>query len=105
RVERELTYFIQEDGAAVGHLEPAESPLQSTGEGASLMTEQFRGDQRRSQRRTVHTDERAPRSPGALVDRAGDELLSRARFSGDENGGVRRRHLGDARQRRLQRPR
>src|SRR5262245_13456510 len=41
RVEGKFTHFIQEDGPTVGHLEPAESPLQGTGESAFLVTEQF----------------------------------------------------------------
>ena len=40
-LHRKFADFIQEDGAALSKLEPAEAPLQGTGESSFLVTEQL----------------------------------------------------------------
>ncbi len=59
RVGRNVADFIQEDGASIRQFKAPRAPLHRSGEGALLMTEQFRGDQSRRQCRAVHTDEGA----------------------------------------------
>ena len=98
----QLADFIQKDGASFGQLEPAEAPLQRSGKGALLVAEQLRGDQRGGYGRAIHAHEGSRGALRPLVDGASDEFLARARLAGDQNRGIRRRDLGDARQDGLQ---
>src|SRR5262249_17565076 len=50
--------------------------------------EQFRRDQSRSQRSTVHADKGSAGSLRSLVDSAGDQFLARTRLTCDQYGGV-----------------
>src|SRR4029077_6620959 len=52
------------------------------------MAEQFRGDQVSRDGCAVHTDEGTSRPLRTFVDSAGDEFLTRAGLSHDQNGGV-----------------
>src|ERR1700721_3353619 len=81
-LHREFADFIQEDGAALSKLEPAEAPLQRSGERSFLVTEQLRGDQRCWDGRTVDIDEDPGRALGSFVDGARDALFPRPRLSG-----------------------
>src|SRR5258705_8581436 len=78
RIGQELADFIEEEGAAVGQFEASKPTLHRTGKGALLMAEQFRGDQRRCESRTIHAHERPARWRRAFVKGAGDGLLARA---------------------------
>src|SRR5262249_7949787 len=64
-------------------------------EGAALVTEQLRLEQRLGQRGAVDRDERLGGTARALVDRAGEELLARATLALDQHRRRRRRHLLD----------
>ena len=57
-------------------LEFAEMPRGSAGKRSALVSEQLRLDQLRRHGRAVDGDERALAPGAALVDRAGDQLLS-----------------------------
>ena len=54
----EVADFIQEERSAMGLLEAADSPRFRTGEGAALVTEQFRFEQRLRERCAVDGKER-----------------------------------------------
>ena len=91
--------LVEEDGAAVGQLEPALAHRDRAGEGALLVPEQLAFDQRRRQRRAVDPDERPGVAAAALVQRTGEQLLAGARRSQQQHGRVHRRDLRQARQR------
>ena len=55
----QLADFVEKQGTAIGELELALSTLQGSGKCASLVTEQFRGDERRRDRRAIHGHKRA----------------------------------------------
>ena len=95
--------FVQEQAAAVGLLEAADSLAIGAGEGALLVAEQLRLEQRLGQRRAVHFDEVARRAVRVVMNRAGDELLARARLAPDQHGRVALRHLAHDAQHALQR--
>ncbi len=76
---------------------------QRSGERALLVTEQLALQQTLGQRRTVHRDERRPRSRALRVDRPRQPLLPYARLAQNEQRRVRRRHPGRQRQQVLHR--
>src|SRR5262249_23615773 len=57
RLRRQLANLIQEERAAFRKLETTEAPLQRSREGALLVTEQLRADQRLGDGRTIDADE------------------------------------------------
>ena len=92
---RDLADLVEEDGPGVGQLEPAQPPLGGAGEGALLVPEQLRLQQRLGQRGAVDRDER-PAPPGReVVDRLGDQLLAGAALALDQHRARHRRHLLD----------
>src|SRR5262249_28988153 len=78
--------LAEEQVAAVGELETAGPSLGGAGESAALVAEQLALDQRLGDRRAVDRDERAVPTIGEIVDRARDQLLTRAALAVDENG-------------------
>src|SRR4029077_21082612 len=58
----QLSDFIQKERAPVGRFESPDSPLNGAREGALLMAEELRGDERRGNRGAVDADERATRA-------------------------------------------
>ena len=88
-----LRDFVQQQGAAIGLLELADAAGQRAGEGALLVTEQFAFQQVLGDGGAVDRDERLGGPAGLLVDVAGDHLLTRTAFAGDQDGGVGGRHL------------
>ena len=85
-------------GAAVGALEHAGAPLGGAGEGALLVPEQLRLDQRRRHRRAVEHDERPRRPPRARVQRPRHPLLAGAGLALDQDRRVGRRHALEQRE-------
>src|SRR6266478_7961089 len=61
------------------------------------MTEQFRCNQGSRNCSTIRTDEGTGRSPRSLVNRTSDQLFAGARFTCEQNSGIRRRNLRHAR--------
>src|SRR5688572_215458 len=62
RVCGQLADFVEKEGAPIGELKFPLSTLQSSGECASLVTEQFRGDERCRNCRAIHGHKRAGRA-------------------------------------------
>src|SRR6266436_9348108 len=73
--------FIEENGAAVGGLEPSQASLQRAGEGALFVTEELGRNEGLWYGRAVHADERLRRPSRPLVNSARDELLAGDRKS------------------------
>ena len=83
--------LVEEQGPAIGLLEPAVAGLGRAGEAARLVAEQLRLDQIFRQRRAVHHDQR-PRPAGRqMVEPLGDQLLAGAALADDQHRPVERR--------------
>ena len=85
RAKSHVADFIQEDGAAVGLLEPADAPRLRAGEGAAFVAEQFALQQRFGNGGAVDRDERRVGPIAVLVKGAGDQLLAGAGLAADEH--------------------
>ncbi len=87
--------LVEEQRAAVGHLELALAPVLRAGERALLVAEQLALEQALGQRAAVdrHDGKVPPRAGG--VDRPRDELLAGAALAADQHGRVGPRHRGD----------
>jgi hypothetical protein len=92
-VDRELADLVEQEGAAVGHLEPAGAVLGGPGEGAADVAEQLALEQVRGDRGAVEGDERALGAGAPAVDRAGEALLAGAGLAEDQHRGVGRGDL------------
>src|SRR5207244_11532960 len=79
RGRRKIADLVEEDGPAVGELEPAEPPFQRSGERALLVTEELRRDQCRRDGGTVDADEGMRRPCRSCVDGRRDALLPGSR--------------------------
>ena len=88
-----LADLVQEERSAVGDLEAAGPGGDRAREGALLVAEELRLDQRRWDGGAVDPDERAGAAGAALVDRAGEELLPRTGFTEEQDCRVGRGHL------------
>src|SRR5690606_3242388 len=84
--EGEIPDLIEEDGSSLGGLEETWLRGTSIGEGTRFEPEQLRLQQVLGERRTVDLHERLGGARSVVVDRAGDELLSRASLSGQQDG-------------------
>ena len=80
----------------MGVLESAHAFFGRAGEGALDVAEQFTFDQPRRDRRAIDPDHGPIPARAQVVDRARDQLLAGAGFSGDENCGGSTRHQADA---------
>ncbi len=95
QLRRHVADLVEEEGAAVGQLELAELALLGVGEGAPLVTEELGFEQRPRNGRRRHRDERPPRAPAVMVDRARDQLLAGARLAAQQHGHVAGRDAPD----------
>jgi hypothetical protein len=95
QVEPQGADLVEEHRAAVGELEAAELLRVRPGEGALLVAEQLRFDQRLGDRRHVDGHERLPAALAPRVDRPRHQLLAGAALAGDQHGRGRRGDLGD----------
>ncbi len=86
---RDRVDFIEEQGSALGGLEQAFLVGAGTGERALRVAEQFGFDQRFGQGRTVDRQEGAFGSGAERMHRLRNELLARAAFTGNHDGGLR----------------
>src|SRR6266436_2042923 len=82
---RQLADLVEEQRAARGQLEAAALELVGSGEGATLVPEELRLDERLGQRRAVDGDEGPLGTPARIVDGASDQFLSRAALSGEQH--------------------
>src|SRR5262249_1651295 len=81
--------------SAIRQFEAAQLALHGSRESSLFMPKKLRGDQRWRERGAVHTDESSSGAVGSLMNSAGDEFLTRARLSGDENSRVGRSALSN----------
>src|SRR4029077_18967055 len=91
----QIAYFVQEDRSAVRRFKTSQAPLRCSSECALFVTKQFGSDQRWGDCRTIHTNKCPLRAVGSPVDGARNQLLSRAGFAQNQNGGIRMCHLVD----------
>ena len=87
--------LVEEDRAVLGSLEQARSGRVRTGERAALVPEQLALEQSLCECGTVHRNEGTGRAHTTLVNRASDELLSRATLAGNVHRRVRWRDVCD----------
>jgi hypothetical protein len=90
--QRQLADLVQEDGAAVGQLEPAGAFTMAAGEGAAFVAEQFALEQRLGNGGAVDLDEGRVAARAGQVQRAGEQLLAGAAFTQQQHRGRGRRH-------------
>ena len=93
---RQVTDLVQEQGAAVGALEPPLARLDGAREAPALVAEELRVDQVRGDRAAVDPDERSGGSNRPRVDRARDHFLAGAGLSEDQDRKIRPRDQLDA---------
>ncbi len=89
RHQRQVADLVEEEGAAVGQLEPARLALVRAGEGALLVAEDLRFEQRVGQRGAVHRLELLGAAPRQLVDHPRHHFLAGAGRPEDEHRDVR----------------
>src|SRR5204863_7152510 len=95
--ERELANLVEEQGAALRHLENARLRLDGAGKGAAYVTEQLALEQRVDDRRTVDRHERPVPPRARLMKRARGELFSGPGLAADQDDlRVRRQALNQA---------
>ena len=81
----ELPDLVEEEGPAVGLLEPAFPACRGAGERTLLVPEQLRVDQLRRDRPAVDPAERPAAKRRVLVDRARDDLLAGAGLAEEQH--------------------
>ena len=90
--QRQLPDLVEEERAAFGELHPALLQPDGAGEGALLVTEQLRLEERFGERRAVDRDERPIGAGAVAVHGTRDELFARAAFTAQQDGRVRPGH-------------
>ena len=90
QAERQLADLVEEQRAAVGHLEAAGLLFGRAGERALLVAEQLALDQRLGERGAVDGDARTLRAARRAVDRARDHLLAGAGLAAEQDRRVAR---------------
>src|SRR5581483_7681313 len=85
-IDRELAELVEEERAAIRFGEGALATLGRAGEDAFLVAEEQRLGQRLRDRTAIDDDEGSVLLRGSFVERFGDALFARSRFSKDENG-------------------
>ena len=85
---RQLADLVEEQRAACGQLEAAALEPVGSREGATLVPEELRLDERLGQRRAVDGDEGTLGTPARIVDGARDQFLARAALPGEQHGGL-----------------
>ena len=94
--ERQIADLVEEQRAAVRHLEPARLAADGAGKCALLVAEQLGLEQRVGDRGAVDRDKRAVRARAQRVQRAREEFLSGAALAFEEHGGIRLARRGAA---------
>jgi hypothetical protein len=85
RGQRHLRHLVEQQRPAVGRPEPPLAPPDRAGEGAALVAEQLRLQQRVGERRAVDRHEGAAVPGPALVQGAGDQLFAGAALAADQD--------------------
>src|SRR3954467_12840996 len=85
----EVADLVEEQRAPMRQLEPADARLRRAREGTPLVPEHLALDESARYRRALDPREWLGAPGTGVVDRAGDQLLSRARFAGDEHPRIR----------------
>ena len=80
--------LVEQQGAAVGHLELADTAVDGATEGALLVAEQLALQHRLRDRRAVHADELTLGTARVLMDEPGQHLLAGAAGTGEQHRGV-----------------
>src|SRR5882724_1319245 len=86
--ERNLSYFVQKNGAAIGHFESANPLRDRSCERAFLMSKQLAFQQTCRNRRAVELDERLRAPRAQIMNGSRNQFLSCTRVSIDEHGRV-----------------
>ncbi len=92
-LHRQIADLVQEQGAAMGHLDAAELAAGRAGEGAALVAEQFGLDQRMRDGAAVDRDEGHGGASRLAMQRLRGELLAGAGLAGDEHRRLGHRRL------------
>src|ERR1700733_3076285 len=92
-VHREIADFIEEERPTVSGFKPPHTPLQGAREGAFLVPEKLRGNQRLRDGGAVHADERSRCAVRSPMERTRNQFFPRSGFAEDENGRIRRRNF------------
>ncbi len=95
QVRRHLADLVEQQRAALGHLEEADLVGVGAGERPLLVAEQLALDQVLRNRRAVDLDERALDAVRVVVNRVGDQLLAGAVLALDQDVRVAGRHALD----------
>ncbi|SVJ77443.1 Uncharacterized protein conserved in bacteria [Klebsiella pneumoniae] len=84
QLQRQVADLVEEQGAAVGRLDPPDLALVRAGEGALLVAEQLGLDQVLGNRPAVDRDERPVRAPRLPVQGTRDQFLAGAALAPDQ---------------------
>ena len=85
--------FVEQQRAAIGFFEFADTTGDGAGERAFLVTEQFAFEQVFRDRCAIHRDEGCLGTAALAVDEAGEHFFTRAALAGDEDARFGRRDL------------
>ena len=96
RRRRQAGEFVEEQGAAIGLLEPPVARLDRTGKAARFMPEQFGLDQIFGQRRAIHRHQWTSPAARQMVEALGNQLLARAALADHQYGAIERRGAAGA---------
>ncbi len=92
---RDVSHLVEEQGAAVGLLEPADLPPFGAGERPPLVAEELALEQCVVKHRTVQRDERLVPAAARGMKGLGNQLLACSGLTQDEHGGSERPDLLD----------
>jgi hypothetical protein len=93
RLHREIADFIKEKCPAVSGFKPPHTSLQGAREGAFLVSEKLRGNQRLRDGGAVHPDEGSRCTFRSPMECARNQFFTRSGLAEDENGRIRRRNF------------
>jgi hypothetical protein len=92
RRERQLSHLVEEEGAAIGLLEPSLAPDDGARKGSLFMAKELGVDEVGGNRAAVDAAERTVAKCRALVNRPGDDLLAGAGLAEKKHRGRTPRH-------------
>src|SRR5262249_15717630 len=95
QLQRDVADLVEEQRPVVCQLKASHLLTDGAGEGTLLVPEKLTFQEACGDGRTVELDEGAVFAWAEVVQGTSDQLLARASFSADEDGGVRTRHRRD----------